>query len=366
MLVILYKIILKRGIIDVDTWSFVSLYLCGMGKFIRRIIREFAPLLLMVVVCVAYYFYTPHSAIALHNRIEATRAGFADATRLELSKELGEYLSFGLPHDPDKTPTLWHLFWANQRKFFDISLKQAIAEIGNTDVGIGKMRVWSFMNMGAVVKTNNKIIAFDTADMPESLVQSKLASVADIFLVTHSDMDHFDPSLLRKALQQGKLVVLPENLILTDDDNNLSNVRYLKDGESIEIDEVKITAFQTDHRGDGNFITPNAWYLVEIDGFKILHTGDGRDFKNPNERKALEKSGVDVFLCNVKLAAFDVRDIGPKVVVPMHLFKFMHSRDELANSTIDYAVSVYGQYIEALKGIRIMWLFPGESFQYPL
>ncbi|MDP3997928.1 MAG: MBL fold metallo-hydrolase [Candidatus Andersenbacteria bacterium] len=335
-----------------------------MNKLARGLIKDFLVLLVIVLICVGYYLYMPRSAVRLHERIAATDPNVLTEERVELSRDLEKYLAVWLPRDTGKTPTLLHLFLGNQRKFFDLSLGQAIDDIDQTAVAPGKMRIWSFMNMGAVVKTSNKAIAFDTADMPESVVQKRLADIADIFLVTHADMDHYNPTLLKKALQNGKSAVFPEGFRFMYESENWSNIYYLKDGQPVDINGVKITALQTDHRVDGNFNEPNAWYLVETDGFKILHTGDGINFKYKNEKAALAHSGVDVFLCNVKVAAYDIRDISPKVVVPMHLFKFMSNREELENSTFDYAENIYRQYPGELKGIDIKLLFPGEGFEY--
>jgi len=69
-------------------------------------------------------------------------------------------------------------------------------------------------------------------------------------------------------------------------------------------------------------------------------------------------------LCNIKIHPFDIRDIKPRVLVPMHLFKFMHNREELKSSTFIDAIERYDQYAQDLSGVDIKLLFPGESFEY--
>lgn len=222
-----------------------------MKRFVKKLALDLAVLVFMVVAAVAFYVYVPRSAINLYRRIAATSPGEINEERRVLSLELEKYLAYGLTRDPGKTASLLHLYLANQRKFFDLRFKQAITEVETSEVGSGRARVWSFMNMGVVVKTQDKLIAFDIADMPESVVQKRLADMADIFFVTHADMNHYDPTLLKKALRQGKAVVFPENFRFMYEDQGFSGIYKLKDGEAVNIDGIKVTAFQTDHRGDG-------------------------------------------------------------------------------------------------------------------
>jgi len=337
-----------------------------MGKLLKWGIKTFYVLVFVTLACIVYYFYTPKSAVNLHERIATSNPNILNEERMELSKEVEKYLIFGLSKDQGKKHTLTRLrlFLANQRKFLDLSFNHAIDEITKTQVVPGNIRIWSFMNMGAVVKTNSKVLAFDTADMTESVVQKQLTNIVDIFFITHADTDHYDPSLLKKALQQGRVVVFPEDPTFIEEFKEFTNVYYLKDGESVDINGVKITAFQTDHRGDNNFAIPKVWYFLETDNLKLLHTGDGFNFKDTGKRKSLEKIGIDIFLCNAKIHPNDIRDINPRVVVPLHLFKFLAKREELNISTFDYVSDFYRQHEKTLRGIDVKLLFPGESFEY--
>ena len=330
----------------------------------KRILKELLPLLLVVVVASVYYLYTPRSAADLHRRIGSSNPNIFDEERIKLSQDFNEYLAAGLPQDPGKTPTIFNHFLGNQRKLQNLRINQAVAEIEKTAVGPGKVRVWSTTNMGAVVKTSSKIIGFDIADQPLSAVQKEIAELADVLLVTHSDNDHYDPALLKKALDLGKTVILPEGLGFLYEEKDSYKIYKLKDGEEINIDGVKITAFQTDHRGDGNFIEPNAWYLVEVGGLKLLHTGDGRDFKDPQKKKGLADSGIDIFLSNRQIHPYNIRDINPKVLVPLHLHKYIHGREQLGESTFEWVLDFYRPYEKDLEGIEVKLLFTGESFEH--
>lgn len=333
-----------------------------MKKSLNELFKSFLILFILSFSAFIYYIYIPASAKNISHQIDSSNPDVLDQTKLKLSSELEQYLSNGLPKDPGKTPTLLHLFLANQRKLIDLRINQAVENIKNISLKTNSVQITSLINMGAVVKTTNHTIAFDAADMPLSLSQKQLVELADIFLVTHSDGDHYDPALLKKALEEGRTVIFPDNFKFLYKDSNYSNIYKLKNGESVTINGAKITAYQTDHRLDRNFNEPNAWYLVEVDNFKILHSGDGIEFKNKTSRQQLNgMKDIDIFLVNAKIHPYDIRDIHPKIAVPLHLFKFLHNREELNQSTFSYVNNIYGQYQSDLKGIDIKFLFPGES-----
>ena len=333
-----------------------------MKKSLSELFKSFLILAILSSLAFTYYIYIPSSVKNINHQINSSNLEVFDQNRLKLSSELEKYLSKGLPKDTGKTPTLLHLFLANQRKLIDLRINQAVEDIKNTSLKTDSAQITSLINMGAIIKTTNHTIAFDVADMPLSLSQKRLVNLSDIFLVTHSDGDHYDPALLKKALEQGKSVVFPYDFKFLYDNPNYSKLYKLKNGESITINGIKITAYQTDHRLDRNFNEPNAWYLVNVDNFKILHTGDGIEFKDKTSRQQLNRmKDIDIFLVNAKIHPYDIRDIHPKVAVPLHLFKFLHSREELTKSTFTYVDNIYSQYQSDLKGINIKFLFPGES-----
>jgi len=332
----------------------------------RKYLSDLLILFLLVFLGFFLYFYIPKSATLLHQRINQSDPNNLNEKRIELAQDFEKFLFKGMPKDPGATPKLY-LYWiGGQRKILDLRIKQAVEEIKNAQVKPGKIRTWSLINMGVVVKTNSKIIAFDIADMPFSRAHKELANIVDIIIISHADSDHYDPSLLEKALKQGKSLVFPEGFSFRLAKNNSSNIFKLKSGEAIDIDGVKITAYQTDHRGDGNFNEPNAWFLAEINGFKLLHTGDGRDFKNKKERESIEgRKDIDIFLANIMIHPFNIRGIKPKVVIPLHLHKFMHNREHLEKSTFNYVINLHSKYDEDLRGIEKRLLFCGESFEFP-
>ena len=163
---------------------------------------------IFLIAAATWHFYTPQSVMNLRQEINSSPTGIY---RPEVSSKLEKLLLFGLPKDYDRTPTYLHLFLGHQRKYLDLVFKKALREIKETKIPDDQIGVWAFANMGAVVKSGDKILAFDIADVPMSKVQKKLASLVDIFLVTHADSDHFDTELLDLALKQQRKIILPAN-----------------------------------------------------------------------------------------------------------------------------------------------------------
>lgn len=329
----------------------------------KELVKSLFYILVFAVIIAIVYFFTPTSVKRLNEKINQSNPMNLDATRLSLLKEYGDFLGHKLP---ETNPALYFYWYSNQRKISDLRVKEAVKEIKTTSLNTNEIKVWSFLNMGAVIKTGEKIIAIDTANLPFSYAHNQLVEIVDIFIVTHMDMDHYDPSLLEKALKNNKKVIFLEGIpLLGDAENNIS----LISGESRNIEGIKITAFQTDHRGDGNFNEPCAWFMVELNGFKLLHTGDGRDFKNKNEQqKVYSMKDFDILLGNSNtgstLHPYNIRDLKPKVLIPLHLFKFMSGGDLYRESTIEIVSEVYDKYIKDLWGIEKVYLLPGEGYLY--
>jgi hypothetical protein len=329
----------------------------------KKYLYDLIIIVLFITTILFVQFYIPQSAISLSKKIDQTTAGDFDDQRLDLSGEYEKYLSKFLPAD-DQIPSIGHHFIGNQRKLLDLRVKKAIAKIETTNLGKNEIRVWSLLNMGVVVKTNDKIIAIDIANIPYlSTAHNELSEIVDLFLVTHDDADHFDKKLLEQALKNNKKVVFLEDFYFDTDNSQIVNILKLKSGVITDVDSIKLTAFKTDHRGDGNFKEPSAWFLVETNNFTILHTGDGLAFQNPNEIQNLrDRKDVDLMLANLMLSRENIEEISPKVHLPLHLFKYLHSREKLSESTFQAAISKYKS--EKYSTSEMKMLFAGESFLY--
>lgn len=329
----------------------------------KEIFKSLFFILIFGTVIILSYFYIPSSVKKLNEKINQSSPTNLGTARLNLFKEYGNFLGRNLP---ENNPALYFYWYSNQRKISDLRIKKAIEEIKNTKINPNEIKIWSLLNMGVVIKTSGKTIAIDTANLPFSQAHNELVDIVDAFVVTHMDGDHYDPTLLKKALSRNKKVIFLDGIpLLGGSSNNIA----VASGTSENVGEVIITAYQTDHRGDGNFNEPCAWFIIEVDGFKLLHTGDGRDFKNKEEsQKVYAMKDFDILLgnsnTNSTLHPYNIRDLKPKVLIPLHLFKFMSGNDLYQESTIEAVSKKYEQYAKDLQDMEKIYLLPGESFVY--
>jgi L-ascorbate metabolism protein UlaG (beta-lactamase superfamily) len=141
---------------------------------------------------------------------------------------------------------------------------------------------------------------------------------ADLILISHDHFDHCSPEDVAKIQHSGTVIITEK-----DSAKKLSgDVRVLKPGESLIVDDVKIEA-KPSYNTDKDFHPQKAGWLgfvVEVEGVRIYHAGDA-DFIP--EMKDLE---VDIALLPVsgtyvmtaEQAVKAALAINPKVAIPMH------------------------------------------------
>ena len=141
---------------------------------------------------------------------------------------------------------------------------------------------------------------------------------ADLILITH---DHFDHC----SLEDVSKIQHSATVIVTDKDSAqklTGDVRVIKPGESITVEEVKIDAVPSYNTDKDFHPKKNAWlgFIVEIEGVRIYHAGD-TDFipemKNFTVDIALlPVSGTYVMTADQAVKA--ALAIQPKLAIPMH------------------------------------------------
>ncbi len=282
-----------------------------------------------------------------------------DEERQKLYTEFDSFILDQVPTFFNSNPIMPWFIYSPGRKLLDLRTSNLALEIESAKVPEGKIKVWYIYNMGVVAKTSKHTIAFDLSAPYFSSSLGKIGDLADIILTSHEHADHYSVGVLSKA----KKLVFPAGTYLAkvfDQEKTLE----LESGKETEIDGIKVTAFQTDHRGNKDYSLPVAWYLVEMDGFKLLHTGDGRDFKNPQERAFLESQSIDIMFVNTLVDPFNIRDIKPKIAIPLHLHEIMHNREFLEKNRFDALLSSYSKKADSLRGIKTYLLFWGENIEY--
>ena len=141
---------------------------------------------------------------------------------------------------------------------------------------------------------------------------------ADLILISHEHFDHCSPDDVAK-IQASQTVIVTEK----DSAKKLTgDVRVLKPGESLTVDDVKIQAVPSYNTDKDFHPEKNKWlgFIVEIEGVKVYHAGDTdfipemRDFKV--DIALLPVSGTYVMRADQAVQA--ALAFNPKLAIPMH------------------------------------------------
>ncbi len=106
---------------------------------------------------------------------------------------------------------------------------------------------------------------------------------ADMILISHDHFDHCSPDDVAKVHQ-------PATVIITEKDaakKLKGDVRVLKPGESVTVDDVKVEAVPSYNTDKEFHPKKKGWlgFVVELEGVRIYHAGDAdfipemKDFK---------------------------------------------------------------------------------------
>jgi len=141
---------------------------------------------------------------------------------------------------------------------------------------------------------------------------------ADLILITHDHFDHCSPDDVSKIQHSGTVIVADKDSAkkLTGD------VRVIKPGGSITVEEVKIEAVPSYNTDKDFHPKKNAWlgFIVEVEGVRIYHAGDTDFIPEMKDLKVdialLPVSGTYVMTADQAVKA--ALAIQPKLAIPMH------------------------------------------------
>lgn len=141
---------------------------------------------------------------------------------------------------------------------------------------------------------------------------------ADLILISHDHFDHCSPDDVAKIQKAGTVIVTDKEAA-----KKLGgDVRVMKPGETITVDEVKIEAVPAYNTDKDFHPKKNAWlgFIVELEGVRIYHAGDSdfipemKDFQV--DIALLPVSGTYVMTADQAVEA--ALAIQPKLAIPMH------------------------------------------------
>jgi L-ascorbate metabolism protein UlaG (beta-lactamase superfamily) len=202
------------------------------------------------------------------------------------------------------------------KPFFKTMLKKAILEIKYEKITDGAS-VWQIFNHGFVIKTPTVTFGIDLFDYFNTEEFMELADLLDVYLVTHSHIDHYSIRLIIEMAKQGKPIVGPFEF------NHAT--KKMGPGQDAYFSGLYIRAH------DGLHSLPVRQYEIQTpEGLKILHTGD-----NQTSATLPLVSDVDIlllnswinesgFISNIEGVRIAINKIKPKVTLPGHIMELGH------------------------------------------
>jgi L-ascorbate metabolism protein UlaG (beta-lactamase superfamily) len=185
----------------------------------------------------------------------------------------------------------------------------------------------------------------------------QLGEQADVVLVSHEHIDHFDRPTLRSAAAHGQFtLVLPEPLVDEALALGLPRDRVIgaQPDNVLDLNEVRIHPIPARHGVDvqdaytfgqelSNGRVRYLGYVVDLGGVRVYHAGDCIPYERQAERLrtlqpdvvCLPINGRDFYRetehnvvgnMNFREAARLASDVGARVLVPMHWELFAHNR----------------------------------------
>jgi L-ascorbate metabolism protein UlaG (beta-lactamase superfamily) len=141
---------------------------------------------------------------------------------------------------------------------------------------------------------------------------------ADLILISHDHFDHCSPDDIAK-IQQPETVIVTEKIAAK---KLKGEVRIVKPGDSIRVDEVKAEAVPSYNVDKDFHPKKKGWlgFIVEVEGVRIYHAGDTDFIQEMTDFKVdialLPVSGTYVMTADQAIKA--ALAMKPKLAIPMH------------------------------------------------
>lgn len=218
-----------------------------------------------------------------------------------------------------------------------------------------------------ITTSDGKIILIDPwiKGNPKSPINLSDITKVDIILVTHDHFDHLGDTV-EIANRTGAIVVTqPEIANRLISNNNLSADRLIYGsgmniGGSVEIENITITMTQAVHSTETG--SPTGYIIQTKDGAAIYHSGDTGIFQSMQLLGEIYKIDVallpigDIFTMGPEQAAYSLKLLKPKVVIPMHYATF----PILVQKPDEFVTEAH----KCAPYVKVVTLNPGETYKY--
>lgn len=164
---------------------------------------------------------------------------------------------------------------------------------------------------------------------------------ADMILVTHSHFDHLSEDDISALRKDGTMIMGPRDV-----KEKMPETIEISPGQRKELNGVVIEAYAAYNPKKEFHPREKGWlgYVVDIDGFRIYHSGDTDVIDEMNKLKDVDVALLPVggtYTMTPEEAAKAVEMISPKRSIPMHWGDIIGGRDdalrfkELAKCKVD-------------------------------
>jgi len=180
--------------------------------------------------------------------------------------------------------------------------------------------------------SSNQRVCIDPFKVKDASYES-----VDVLIITHEHADHCSPEDMNKFVSPNTEVIginLAKNML---EKLTCKSIHYVKPGDKVKIKDIEfdiISAYNINKfRPSGEPFHPKKdnkiGVVVNLDGFKIYHTGDSDLIPEMNEIHTdvalLPVSGTYVMTVSEAIEATKV--LQPKLVIPMHFGSIVGSKD---------------------------------------
>ncbi|MFH1790188.1 MAG: MBL fold metallo-hydrolase [bacterium] len=218
------------------------------------------------------------------------------------------------------------------------------------------MKITKYPQSCFLIETSGKRILIDPGciDYSDELLKNDWKDV-DLVLITHKHGDHCHLHAIKELQKSAVIYTTKEvNNCYPEIKANMIVVGDIVEFESIKIEVVKaVHGYHPILKSNNNRIFENVGYIIEDKNVRLYHTSDSICFYNEYKCDVLL-----VPICNHAVvmgpweASLFAKDVGAKLVVPMHYDSDKHPRDlnqveeEFKNQNLNYKILSIGESIE--------------------
>ncbi len=334
-----------------------------MKKIWKEILTSLLVLIFLAVGSVVASIYIPKETKEWESKIVSTTPEEYSLISEKRKDILKVFDDFVLDSGTNDGKNIFQIIFSKQFKLNRLLQRNILEEIESYSKEY-VLKVWYVYNMGTIAKVNDNVICFDLSTVVPTPSLLKLSGSCDYLFLSHGDGDHLNALVVKNVLENGGKIVIQDDIGILEEvikklvsEEIYGNIYNLDNEEEYDIGGVRVFSFKTTHRGSEE--KDNAWMYVSVDGFNILHTGDGV----LNDSREWEKFGdIDLLLANTIIQPIDLRDSNAKYVIPLHMHELSHNMRFIEENS-------FTKYFEKLKDFdgtissKIYPLIWGESIE---